>query len=178
MASCDILNICDNELRENSRDWLLECQGYQGGFSQEPGDECHGGYAFCGVASLILLQNINETINHCKFNLESLIRWSVSLQMSYSGGFQGRTHKLVDGCYSFWVGALFPMLQFILQKKNYYLLSKKNNHQTQQQSQKNDKEEIKDDNNNHDNTGFFFSFFYFFFFFVYSLFFALFHSFF
>lgn len=23
---------------------------------------------------------------------------------------QGRTNKLVDGCYSFWVGAVFPLL--------------------------------------------------------------------
>ncbi|ETO17590.1 farnesyltransferase beta subunit [Reticulomyxa filosa] len=31
-------------------------------------------------------------------------------QMSYAGGFQGRTHKLVDTCYSFWVGGLFPLI--------------------------------------------------------------------
>ena len=31
--------------------------------------------------------------------------------MKYSGGFQGRTNKLVDGCYSFWVGACFGILQ-------------------------------------------------------------------
>ena len=27
------------------------------------------------------------------------------------GGFNGRTNKLVDGCYSFWQGGLFPLLQ-------------------------------------------------------------------
>ena len=26
------------------------------------------------------------------------------------GGFRGRTNKLVDGCYSFWQGGLFPLL--------------------------------------------------------------------
>tara|TARA_R110002050_G_scaffold192667_1_gene327597 strand:+ start:669 stop:941 length:273 start_codon:yes stop_codon:yes gene_type:complete len=30
------------------------------------------------------------------------------------GGFQGRTNKLVDGCYSFWQGALFPMLAAVI----------------------------------------------------------------
>ena len=30
--------------------------------------------------------------------------------MSFEGGFQGRTNKLVDGCYSFWVGALCVLL--------------------------------------------------------------------
>ena len=34
------------------------------------------------------------------------------------GGFQGRTNKLVDGCYSFWVGGIFPILQQLL--KQYY----------------------------------------------------------
>ena len=27
------------------------------------------------------------------------------------GGFRGRTNKLVDGCYSWWNGGLFQMLQ-------------------------------------------------------------------
>lgn len=31
--------------------------------------------------------------------------------MAYEGGFQGRTNKLVDGCYSFWVGAIIPIVQ-------------------------------------------------------------------
>ena len=29
------------------------------------------------------------------------------------GGFMGRTNKLVDGCYSFWQGGLFPLLRRI-----------------------------------------------------------------
>jgi protein farnesyltransferase subunit beta len=31
--------------------------------------------------------------------------------MQFEGGFQGRTNKLVDACYSFWQGATLPMLQ-------------------------------------------------------------------
>ncbi len=27
------------------------------------------------------------------------------------GGFNGRTNKLVDGCYSFWQGGVLPLLQ-------------------------------------------------------------------
>src|SRR5690349_5211926 len=30
--------------------------------------------------------------------------------MTFAGGFQGRTNKLVDSCYSFWMGAIFPQL--------------------------------------------------------------------
>lgn len=31
--------------------------------------------------------------------------------MRYEGGFQGRTNKLVDSCYSFWQSAIFPQIQ-------------------------------------------------------------------
>ena len=34
--------------------------------------------------------------------------------MRLEGGFQGRTNKLVDGCYSFWQGGVFPILHRIL----------------------------------------------------------------
>jgi protein farnesyltransferase subunit beta len=34
--------------------------------------------------------------------------------MRLEGGFAGRTNKLVDGCYSFWVGGLFPLLDMAL----------------------------------------------------------------
>ncbi len=32
--------------------------------------------------------------------------------MQLEGGFQGRTNKLVDACYSFWQAATFPLIQF------------------------------------------------------------------
>lgn len=34
--------------------------------------------------------------------------------MRYEGGFQGRSNKLVDGCYSFWQGAVMPIVQALL----------------------------------------------------------------
>lgn len=34
--------------------------------------------------------------------------------MRLEGGFQGRTNKLVDGCYSFWQGAAFPLIHAVL----------------------------------------------------------------
>lgn len=37
--------------------------------------------------------------------------------MQLEGGFQGRPNKLVDGCYSFWVGGLFPLLEAIMTRK-------------------------------------------------------------
>lgn len=31
-------------------------------------------------------------------------------QAPFEGGFAGRTNKLVDGCYSYWQGAILPLL--------------------------------------------------------------------
>ncbi|CAF1323134.1 unnamed protein product [Didymodactylos carnosus] len=82
----------------------IRCQTYEGGFGAVPGCEAHGGYTFCGYATLLLLQRENLC------DKDNLLRWTVNRQMEFEGGFQGRTNKLVDGCYSFWVGALFPLL--------------------------------------------------------------------
>lgn len=49
--------------------------------------------------------------------LPPLTHWLVQRQMHVHGGFQGRTNKLVDGCYSFWQGGAFPLLQAALAEK-------------------------------------------------------------
>jgi protein farnesyltransferase subunit beta len=39
------------------------------------------------------------------------------MQQSYAiegGGFRGRTNKLVDGCYGWWLGGLFAVLESVL----------------------------------------------------------------
>lgn len=41
--------------------------------------------------------------------------------MRFEGGFQGRTNKLVDGCYSFWQGATIPIIQALIQRNGLYL---------------------------------------------------------
>ncbi|CAF0912865.1 unnamed protein product [Rotaria sordida] len=99
------------ELFEDTAEWVASCQTYEGGFGACPGAEAHGGYSFCGYATLLLLDR--ESL--C--DRESLLRWTVNRQMTFEGGFQGRTNKLVDGCYSFWVGALLPLIQAVQRKK-------------------------------------------------------------
>jgi prenyltransferase beta subunit len=42
--------------------------------------------------------------------MDAAQRWAVMRQGALEGGFAGRTNKLVDGCYSFWVGGVFPLL--------------------------------------------------------------------
>ncbi len=43
-------------------------------------------------------------------DVESLLDWAVMRQMSFEGGFQGRTNKLVDSCYSFLGWGSFPAI--------------------------------------------------------------------
>lgn len=50
-------------------------------------------------------------------------RWTVNRQMSYEGGFQGRTNKLVDGCYSFWQGGAFPLIHMVLSMNGMWQVS-------------------------------------------------------
>lgn len=92
------------DLFEGTAEWILTCQTYEGGFGGCPGMEAHGGYTFCAVAALILLGKLRLV------NEDALLRWLLCRQMAVEGGFQGRTNKLVDGCYSFWQGACFCLL--------------------------------------------------------------------
>ena len=76
----------------------------QGGLGGEPGNEAHGGYTYCGAATLALLDRMPA------LNVPALAAWASQRQNAFCGGFDGRTNKLADGCYSFWQGALFPLL--------------------------------------------------------------------
>jgi len=104
LAVASLLQLQSAELTAGVLDWIAACQTYEGGLGGEPGNEAHGGYTFCGLAAAALLGGPH------RLNLPLLSKWAANRQMTREGGFQGRTNKLVDGCYSFWVGALFPML--------------------------------------------------------------------
>ncbi|KAK9886559.1 hypothetical protein WA026_017486 [Henosepilachna vigintioctopunctata] len=108
LAVASLTNILSDKLCENTAGWIISCQTYEGGFGGCPDMEAHGGYTFCGLASLIILGK------HHLCDIQSLLRWLVHRQMSLEGGFQGRTNKLVDGCYSFWQGAAFTLIHNLL----------------------------------------------------------------
>ncbi|XP_021719103.1 protein farnesyltransferase subunit beta-like [Chenopodium quinoa] len=108
ISVASILNILDHELVQNVGDYIMSCQTYEGGIAGEPGSEAHGGYTFCGLATMILINEVH------RLDLPALINWVVFRQ-GVEGGFQGRTNKLVDGCYSFWQGGIFPLIQRLLQ---------------------------------------------------------------
>lgn len=103
-----LLNITTPELVKNTKQWVLLCQTYEGCFAGIPDTEAHGGYTFCAVASLLLLDGASE------MDVPRLARWLTQRQMALEGGFSGRTNKLVDACYSFWIGASLVMAETLV----------------------------------------------------------------
>lgn len=106
LSVASMLNMLTPELCENVVDYLVRCQTFEGGFGGSPQeDEAHGGYTFCAVASLLILDSMD------KIDVEKLLSWCSSRQCDQEKGFSGRNNKLVDGCYSFWVGAVSAILE-------------------------------------------------------------------
>ena len=91
---------------------IKNSQNYEGGLGPEPFCEAHAGFTYCGVASLVLLKKLNV------LDVNALLRFLVNRQMTKEGGFNGRTNKLVDCCYSFWAGCVFNLLA--MSDKKYY----------------------------------------------------------
>ncbi|KAI0288862.1 terpenoid cyclases/protein prenyltransferase alpha-alpha toroid [Russula brevipes] len=124
-----LLDIITPQLIDGTAAFIASCQTYEGGFSsashpyvvdgvlaaQRPSlGEAHGGYTFCALASWVLLRPyISADEDAPQVDLRRLLRWLVHMQGSEVelGGFKGRTNKLVDGCYSWWVGGAFALLE-------------------------------------------------------------------
>lgn len=124
-----MLDLLTPELVSGTAAFIASCQTYEGGFSsascplidggilaaQRPSlGEAHGGYTYCALASWVLLQPyISADEDAPRVDLRRLLRWLVHMQGREIelGGFRGRTNKLVDGCYSWWVGGAFALLE-------------------------------------------------------------------
>ncbi|PHH86383.1 hypothetical protein CDD83_10322 [Cordyceps sp. RAO-2017] len=91
-------------------EWVRRCQTYEGGVSAKPGVEAHGAYAFCALGCLSILDSPHRTVPRY-LDVPRLLSWLSSRQYAPEGGFSGRTNKLVDGCYSHWVGGCWPLLE-------------------------------------------------------------------
>ncbi|KAF7797279.1 hypothetical protein EIP86_008474 [Pleurotus ostreatoroseus] len=141
LAVATMLNIMTPELVAGLPEFIISCQTYEGGFGnasfpgwafsgakltdraapRPPLGEAHGGYTFCAAASWVLLLPYIEThytsAARPRITMDSLVRWLAEMQGSYVdlGGFRGRTNKLVDGCYSWWVGGCFPLVEGLLE---------------------------------------------------------------
>ncbi|RMX67720.1 hypothetical protein DD238_001459 [Peronospora effusa] len=112
ISIASLYGILTDELKDGVVEYVLSCQTYEGGFGGEPGNEAHGGYAFCSVATLYILEAIDQIRD-----LPGLLHWLANRQMPFEGGYQGRTNKLVDGCYSFWQGAVPALLAQVVRQR-------------------------------------------------------------
>ncbi|KKY28901.1 putative farnesyltransferase beta subunit ram1 [Phaeomoniella chlamydospora] len=101
-------------LTDGLPEWISRCQTYEGGIGGSPGNEAHGAYTFLGIACLCLLGS-PEIMLRKHLDLDNLISWLVMQQYAPEGGLAGRKNKLVDGCYSHWLGGCFPLVQAALQ---------------------------------------------------------------
>ncbi|KAL2230252.1 geranylgeranyl transferase type-1 subunit beta isoform X1 [Sesamum indicum] len=113
-AICSMLGNWNGMDREKAKEYIVNCQSYDGGFGLIPGSESHGGATYCAVASLKLMGFIEEDLLSKKaschiINVPLLLDWSLQKQ-AQDGGFQGRANKPTDTCYAFWVGGVLRIL--------------------------------------------------------------------
>lgn len=110
LVVCKILNLLTEKITRGCKEYMLDAYcNYQGGFGAEGGNEPHGGYTFCAVAGLWVLGEFgNKDLNECWG--ECTRDWLAMRQMTFEGGFNGRSGKLVDNCYSFWIGGTWAVL--------------------------------------------------------------------
>ncbi|KPI89043.1 farnesyltransferase beta subunit [Leptomonas seymouri] len=93
-------------LTRQTAKFVASCQAHEGGFTcSSTASEAHGAYTQCGLAALLLMKQPRLVY------LPSLRRWLAARQLNTEGGFNGRTNKLVDSCYSHWVGASHVLLR-------------------------------------------------------------------
>ncbi|KAI5180009.1 protein farnesyltransferase subunit beta [Nematocida sp. AWRm80] len=92
------------ELFKDTTEYIYSTQSYEGGYGAAPGEEAHGGYTYCALATLKILQKSPQ-------RPQALKRWLEQRQDRVTKGFNGRTNKGVDSCYNFWVGACFGLIE-------------------------------------------------------------------
>jgi len=120
---------------DRAEQYVLDCITYEGGIAVVPDGEAQGGACYCAIASLALMgrlpssssssssastQEKGATMSSTTRTAEgersgrftddhkyALAQWCLGRQV---GGYQGRTNKDPDSCYSFWVGATLSLL--------------------------------------------------------------------
>lgn len=138
LCVASLLNLTTPALIQGTAAFIASLQTYEGGFAcsshpyfsptypatlldapRPPLGEAHGGYTFCALASWVMLlpflphsDSANDDARPT-IDIKRLTRWCVQMQGASAelGGFRGRTNKLVDACYAWWVGGCFALLR-------------------------------------------------------------------
>ncbi|GAX11602.1 protein farnesyltransferase subunit beta [Fistulifera solaris] len=103
-----VLSLLQLPLPLSWANFVSACQTWEGGFGGEPGAEAHGGYTYCAIAALQLMESTHL------IDLGALCDYASRRQLALEGGFSGRSNKLVDGCYSFWQGGALAVVSDLL----------------------------------------------------------------
>lgn len=101
---CTMLDDWGTVNRALMKEYILKSVRYDYGVSQHMEMESHGGTMYCAIAALEMSGQLHALPERM---LEGMKRWLV---MRQEDGFQGRPNKLVDTCYSFWIGAALKIL--------------------------------------------------------------------
>ncbi|KAK4502456.1 hypothetical protein PRZ48_005881 [Zasmidium cellare] len=102
-----------NTFTDRLGEWVGRCQTYEGGIAGAPTNEAHGAYAFCALACLSIIDAPHISIPKY-LDVQALLSWLSGIQTTPEGGFAGRANKLVDACYSHWVGSCWALIQAAL----------------------------------------------------------------
>ena len=113
------LNVLPKHINQNIIEYIYESQSVMGGFGAGPRSEAHGGYTFCAVACIKMLQADVP-------RLSRLTRW-LEVRLSQ---YNGRPGKPADSCYVWWCSASMVLIgrQDIVSREKLRLLSFINNH--------------------------------------------------
>ena len=99
---------------EKAVEFIKSCQTYEGGFAQLPGLEAHGGSTLCAVSCLKMagvdIPKKNRLINFLVSKQTARLGFEQENQHLESCGFRGRTNKIADTCYTYWVGSTLRLL--------------------------------------------------------------------
>lgn len=87
---------------------IKACQNFDGGFGVAPGAESHSGQIFTCLAALSIAGELDSYLG--EEGKDRLGAWLSERQLDDSGGLNGRPMKLVDVCYSWWVGSSLAMI--------------------------------------------------------------------
>ncbi|KAJ5147523.1 DNA mismatch repair protein msh3 [Penicillium atrosanguineum] len=83
--------------------YVQSCENFDGGYGICPGAESHAGQVFTCVGALTIAGRLDLV------NKDRLGAWLSERQVD-NGGFNGRPEKLVDACYTWWVGSALAMI--------------------------------------------------------------------
>jgi len=107
VAICLMLNDFSCINVQSILNFIRSSISHDGGIGQAPRLESHGGSTYCALAVLSTLGHLWDGSVITRKQLEYLKRWIIFKQRE---GFHGRTNKLDDSCYAFWLGASLSIL--------------------------------------------------------------------